>query len=251
MSSSSSTTTRLTQILAIEGDAKRTTKNVIDAGYHAIQRQDPLKGQSRRWQKKDDDAPEFPDESTIVQNRVPEIISDVREAFRRLIDVTATRDEANTRAKADVVLNGTTILSGIPATTLLWLEKQLMDLRTFLTHLPVLDPAETWTWDEEQGIWITAESRAHRTAKVVKSLVLYPATDRHPAQVDKITEDVIIGYWVTRKFSGAIPRVRKEALIQRAGDLLAAVKKAREAANMVTVSDQAIGQVLMHHVFSV
>ena len=50
--------------------------------------------------------------------------------------VLATQDFANCQAKANVVVDGQTILKEVPVTHLLFLEKQLVDLRTFIDGLP-------------------------------------------------------------------------------------------------------------------
>jgi hypothetical protein len=115
---------------------------------------------------------------------------------------------------------------------LLFLEKQLTDIRTFVGNLPVLDPAESWSEDKNSGLYRTEPTSTHRTKKVQKPIVLYPATPEHPAQTQIITEDVIVGFWSQVKQSGAIPRPQKLIILDRVERLLKAVKEAREAANI-------------------
>ena len=66
-----------------------------------------------------------------------------------MFDVVLTQDMGNTHAKADIKVNGQTILPNVPVTYLLFLEKQVVDLETFVTKLPSLDPSEVWEADGE------------------------------------------------------------------------------------------------------
>jgi hypothetical protein len=167
----------------------------------------------------------------------------------RLFDVTATKDWANTQAKADVVVDGQVLLSQVPATYLLFLEKQLVDLHTFVRKLPVLDAAETWTFDGSSDAWATEPLQTTRTKKIPRNHVKAEATEHHPAQVEVYYEDVVVGYWRTVKFSGALPASRVNELIGRVEKLQQAVKFAREEANNVEVEDQKMGEKIFKYIF--
>jgi hypothetical protein len=80
-------------------------------------------------------------------------------------------------------------------TTLLFLEKQLNDLASLIGKMPTLDPAETWHFDEGQDAWASAVLETHRTKKVPQAFIKAPATDKHPAQVEVILTDEVVGYW--------------------------------------------------------
>jgi hypothetical protein len=152
-----------------------------------------------------------------------------------LFDITATKDFGNARAKADVVFNGEVLIKDAPIPYLLFLQKQLTDLETALAKLPVLDEAETWTLDENSGKYVTEKSSTHRTKKVQKPIVLYPATPEHPAQTQLVSEDVIVGFYETVKHSGAMPSVEREKMVNRVRALTNAVREAREEANNTEV----------------
>ncbi len=82
-----------------------------------------------------------------MQVKADEVIRRTSEILTRLFDVTATKDWANCTAAADVVVDGRTLLRQAPVTYLLFLEKQLADLHAFVKKLPVLDAAESWTFE--------------------------------------------------------------------------------------------------------
>ncbi len=63
-------------------------------------------------------------------------------------------------------------------------------------------------------------------------------------------EDVLVGYWTTVKYSGALPQARINELKSRVVKLSEAVKVAREEANAVTVTDQKIGDRVFDYLFA-
>ncbi|GLW10444.1 hypothetical protein Misp01_55720 [Microtetraspora sp. NBRC 13810] len=233
--------TKLNQILAVEKGVKSDVQRKVTDAYHAIQKTPLLSGISRTYQPIDDEGEQLPSESTRVQVQAGEVLKDVGTALTRLFDVTATKDWANCAARASVRIDGTVLLEDVPVTYLLFLEKQLTDVHAFISKLPVLDPAETWSVDENTDTWRTEPVRTTRTKKVPRNHVLAEATDKHPAQVQVFTEDVVVGYWTKVAFSGALPQRRVNELLVRVQKLQDAVKYAREEANGTGVTDQKIG----------
>ncbi|GAA3103929.1 hypothetical protein [Streptosporangium carneum] len=233
--------TKLNQILAVEKGVKSDTQRKVTDAYHTIQKNALLSGISRTYQPIDDEGEHLPAESTRVQVKADDVVRELGKALTRLFDVTATKDWANTSARADVVVDGETLLSGVPVTYLLFLEKQLTDLHTFVAKLPTLDPSETWTPDASTDSYRTEPVKTTRTKKVLRNHVKAEATDKHPAQVDVYTEDVVVGYWTKVAFSGAMPAARVRTLVERVTKLQDAVKFAREEANGIDVTDQRVG----------
>jgi hypothetical protein len=79
--------------------------------------------------------------------------------------------------------------------------------------------------------------------------VLYEATDKHPAQIEKWEEQVAVGKYVTNVQCGMLSPADKSTLLGRCDRLIQAVKKARMKANMVDVVDQSIGKEIFSFVF--
>lgn len=242
--------TRLNQIIAVEKGAKSKAHQEFTDAHHIVQRAQLLSGLTRNYQVKDEENGEtLPHESTQVQIKVEEVLRFVAGSLTRLMDLTATKDWANCLAKANIVVDGDVLLKDVPVTHLLFLEKQLVDLNTFVKKLPVLDPAESWTHDPSSDTWKTAPVQTVKTKKIPRTLVKYEATEKHPAQVDVWNDDVLVGYWTTVKFSGALPQQRVNQLMQRITTLTEAVKHAREEANMTVVTDQNVGELVFGHLF--
>src|SRR5262249_18343059 len=156
----------------------------------------------KQYQPKDEEGETYPPEHKRVQLAANEQLSSAAQLFTELFDLTATKDYANCSARADVEVGGQVLIAGAPATFLLFLEKQLNDLNTFVNELPTLDEADNWIKDDGAGLFKTEPVQTHRTKKVQKPIVLYDATPEHPAQAQLITEDVTVGHWNTVKHSG-------------------------------------------------
>lgn len=229
--------TKLNQIVAVEKGEKARALAEETALHREVQKTPLLSGISRTYQPKDDDGDQLPAEKTRVQVNAEDVLDKLAVTLTNLFDVTLTKENANTKANADVVVDGKTLIKAAPVTYLLFLEKQLINLRTFVAKLPVLDPAETWTKDSNTGAWATEPTQTVKTKKVPKNWVKAPATDKHPAQVEIFHEDVIQGTWTTVKFSGALPQTRVAELTERVDALIKAVKFAREEANNTEVDD--------------
>jgi hypothetical protein len=241
---------RLNQIIAVEKGIKSRSFQELTDAHHALQKPALLAGISRTYRPKDEEGEQLPPESTKVQIKSEEIIKQTVEILTRLFDVTATKDWANGQARADVVVDGNVLLSDVPVTYLLFLEKQLVDLHTFVRKLPVLDASETWTFDASADCWATEAIQTVRTKKIPRNHVKAEATEHHPAQVEVYYEDVPVGYWRTVKFSGAMPARRVNEILERVEKLQQAVKFAREEANNVEVDDQRIGEQVFYYLFS-
>jgi len=243
--------TTLGQILGIEQGVKASAERAFTNAYHQLQRTAQMGGLSRTYEPKDDEGDRLPSEQTLVQIRVHEAIKDVIDNLTAKLDVVATKDDANTIARADVVMeDGTVLLEGVPGVTLLFLEKQLVDLLTFVRKIPTLEPGYMWTWDTATESYVTDPPvQTVRTNKVPKNHVLAGATDKHPAQVQVFMEDIPVGTWTTRKYSGAIPASELHTYIRRVEELQRAVRFARERANATVVVDRKIGKAFLEYVF--
>jgi hypothetical protein len=234
--------TKLNQILAVEKGVKSDVQRKVTDAYHTIQKSPLLSGIARSYQPIDDEGEQLPPESTKVQVQAEAVLKDVGTTLTRLFDVTATKDWTNCTARADVKVDGVTLLVDVPVTYLLFLEKQLTDIHTLVSKLPTLDPSETWSLDDNTDTWRTEPVKTTRTKKVPRNHVLAEATDKHPAQVTVYNEDIVVGYWTKIAFSGALPQRRVNELLARVQKLQDAVKYAREEANGTEVVDQRVGE---------
>lgn len=242
--------TKLNQLIAIESGVKTKAQKAGTELYRVIGKPQLFAGLSRKYTPRDDEGDQLPPESTLVQVNVAGILRSLAESLIRLYDVELTKEKANAGATADIVVEGETLLASVPVTYLLFLEKQIVDIGTFVANLPTLDPASAWTLDPNTGSYAAAPVSTVKTKKIPRNWVRSPATDKHPAQVEVYHEDVIVGQWEKTDFSGAIPAVRKAELVARVDALQRAVKFARESANGSEVTDAQAGATIFSYLFS-
>ncbi len=243
--------TKLNQIVAVVNGKKSRAQKVLTEVYKKVQKPTLFEGLLRTYQPLDEEGESMPSEQKNVQYRSRQAIHEIQNAIVELMDSTATQDWANCEAKANVSVDGETLLESVPVTHLLFLEKQLTDLHTFVNQLPTLDPAESWTWDENTDGFASDAAISHRTKKVPRSHVLYEATEKHPAQTEMYHEDVKVGEWKTVKFSSALAAQEKNEILERIRKFQDAIKFAREEANQMEIEKVTIGNKVFDFVFGV
>lgn len=241
--------TTLHQVIAVEkGVAQQARADFT--GLHRLLGKDVLSGLIRTYQPRVDGGEQLPPEQGHVQVQVPAVLRAAAAALTRMFDVAAAKEWGNTTARADVVVDGQTLLEAVPVCYLLFLEKQLVDLHTFVAALPTLDEAKRWSLDPATNQWATEPVQIAVTKKLPQNHVLAAATDKHPAQVHLYHEDVVVGYWTKVEFSGALPAAEAQALLGRVNTLARAVKYAREQANNTVVADdRKVGEVVFGYLF--
>ena len=177
----------------------------------------------------------------------------VSKFFQKSLDASYQVCEANMSARADVTLDdGTVLLAGVPATALMELTKRVGEMQQLLAAVPTLDPAKGFRPDPERGdhIYRARDDRKTRTRKTQRAIVLYPATEQHPAQTQLISEDVPTGTIQMQEWSGLVTPAEKAEMLERVEDLQRAGKRALSRANEAEVNGMAtIGEVLTRHVF--
>lgn len=241
---------KLNQIIAIEKGTKAKATSEISTLYKMVQKPDLFNGFTKNYQPlAEDDTEKLPSESKRVQLTVKECLDRFQRSMGELVEVSARRDYTNCVASADVKVDGKVIFAKAPTPFLLFMEKQLNDLHAFVSALPVLDEGEDWTADPNSGLEKAKPTQTHRTKKTQRPIVLYDATEHHPAQTQLLTEDVIAGHWTQTKQSGAIARTRKATLLERTVTLLNAVKQAREEANMTDEVNSTNAEEMFSYVF--
>lgn len=242
---------KLNQIIAIEKGIKSRVYAAITAMHKASQKPELFNGFIKEYQPKDEDADEIlPPERKRVQYDAKDVLKTTKQLMSELMLITARKDWTNCVAKGTIIVDGKPLLENVPVTYLLFLEKQLTDIRTFVGELPILDDAESWIKDENTGLYKTESTKTHRTKKIQKPIVMYHATPEHPAQTQMITEDIIAGFWSQIKHSGALPKIEKEKIAERVEKLLQAIKQARESANSHDeVTPPVIGDIVFGYLF--
>ena len=222
--------TQLNQIIALEKGVKSRSYADFTAAHQQLQKAALLAGISRTYKPKDDEGEQLPPESTRVQLRATEVLDQVKASLTRLFDVAPPRTgqrrgQGRHRGRRRHDRRGRAgDVPAVPGEA----ARRPADVRD---QAAGARRGRDWSYDEATDAYATAPSQTTRTKKVPRNHVKAEATEKHPAQVEMYFEDVLVGYWTTVKYSGALPQARVNELMARVVKLSEAVKVAREEAN--------------------
>lgn len=244
--------------IAVRLDGKKTAAtDAVTALYKQVQKPALFNGYVRRYTPytqdgANDQSLTQPPESVMVQLRFRELLAQARKEWTALIDGTYSQDVGNTKARADIVVDGGVLAAQVPITTLMFLRKQWTNILTFVKAIPTPDPAVSWEYDINQGLLKSKEAQTvQRTKKVPYKFEKAAATDKFPAQVEVYMEDAPIGEYTRIDFCGGCPYEVKNQLVDNLTKLIEAIKVAQEVANMTTeAADLMIADPLFNFVFA-
>lgn len=205
-----------------------------------------------RFQPNEEGAQAVIESQSSLQSSIAKELRWLRDLASKALDSEASIDVGNTKANADVRLDdGTVLLTSVPATQLLQLDKRLGEIQQFVSTIPTLDPAKGFTLDVQrgEGVYVAREVQKRRTRKDQVPLVLLAPTQHHPGSAVQITKDVEIGTIVEQEWSSLITPATKALMLERVEELRRAVKQARARANDIEVADVQIGAKLLDYVF--
>ena len=242
-------TPKIHQTIAVLKGLKSEAEKSLTNAYHLLQKPALLSGLSKVYEPRSEDGDRLPSEGQRVQATVPAIVETIKHPFTRLFDEELALDLANCVARADVIVDGKVLIKDAPVTYLMFLDKQLTNLATFIGKWPTLDTAKDWHANAQTGIWQTPPVLTVRTDKVPEKFVKSDATDKHPAQVEILYLDRPVGTWTKIEFSGAIPVQDGISTLARVQALQEAVKVAIQVANATDAPPQKIGASLLTYLF--
>jgi len=241
---------KLNQIIALTNGKKANTTTVVTKVYHTLQKADLFNGLERKYQALDEEGEKLPSESKIIQQTVVNNLKVAEDSLVDLMDIVATQEFGNCLAKADVVVDGTVLAKDVPVSYILFLEKKADEIKSLVSAIPVLSSDVRWTQsNSDPNVYVTDTVVTNRTKKVPKAFVKAPATDKHPAQVDVFTEDVIVGNWNKVDMSSAIPLSKRDDMLKKVELFREALKVAREEANSVNVDNINVGRNITNFIF--
>lgn len=246
---------KLHEVLAVESELQGAFKKIVDETQVTFDKKANLFQGMVKTLRMVDDTRKHEEESgsqiVAVTDTVPSKLDYTFKTVVQYLDAVLQKEEANQRAKADIIVvnddgTTTTLATGVPATYLLGLETKLAALRPMLNAIPTLPPGRTWLLDEgngKPGTYKTAQlDVTDKTEKAIKPVTLSPATDKHPAQVQVLNVDQVIGHYHTQYFNAGLTPLDKSVMLGKLDRLIAAVKQARQRANCVETNNLHIGQ---------
>jgi hypothetical protein len=188
-----------------------------------------------------------------VQSTVYEQLDFLKLNVGRYWDLIIQKEEANQRAKGDIIIDGEVIASDVPSIVLLGLEKKLHGLIETFKSLPTLDSSKSWTRAEDYeraNVWEVRHPIERQQTTTQKTYIeASPATQHHKAQLVEDIKTDVIGKYIVTDFSGTITSIDKANKLERLTKLIRAVSAARQRANCVEINTELkVGDVLFDYI---
>lgn len=238
---------QLHQLLAVEADLTGKANRLLEEARGTFNKGEHFTGGTRALKMFDEArAGEETVEVHIVDTTVSEKLAYLHGPICDSLDAFLQKEATNQGARSDVVIDDITLLGDVPATGLLGLETRLKNIRSTYESIPTLQPGIDWATSDEANIFEDRNpTERMRTEKTFKPVILHEATDKHPAQIEKIAIDEAVGKYRDIRLSGMISSADKSVLLGRIDKLITAVKSARMAANCTEVVDARCGEKLL------
>lgn len=193
------------------------------------------------------------EQQSDIQSTVRKELDWIRPHLAKALDASYMVAEANTAARADIVLeDGDVIAKDVPATSLLELQKRLAEILGLAQTIPTLDPAKGFVADSQrgEGFYKAREVRKTRTTKQPKVIIKYEATKEHPAQTELYSADLPLGIIEEQEWSGMLTPGEKAEVLNRIEKLSRAVRSARSRANeQIVDTTKKISSNLLNYIF--
>lgn len=234
---------QLHQILAVEGRKQEEAQKILKETQKIFGKEGALDGLTKEYTPVNEDGEKLPSERKEFTTTALARLLWTKGFICDSADVTLTKDRTNARGKAVASLEVGGIYFGeFSAAELLSLEKILKKWKSEMFDLiPTLDHAKKWVDDKDfelAGVRRVENAEiTRRTRKEQSPLVLYDATDKHPAQVQVQTRDVHVGNFTTVHFSGKMTSKEKADILTRVTKLIDEVIRTRSRANQAEVSE--------------
>lgn len=243
---------KLHELLSVEGDLEGIFKKILKETKDTFsKRTGHFFGYNKRLEMFDENAPEAPEENQELTTTVSDKLNYTMEHVNRYFDALVQKEATNQGAVANLVVDGTTIATGLPATFLLGMESRLKMIREVFSTIPTLPPGKKWEKDESRGNNVFIQSvpdEKFKTAKTFKHKTLYEATEHHPAQIERWEETENVGKYITTTWSGMMTTAEKSAMIGRLDKLIRATKKARQKANCAEVQKITVAKEISNYI---
>lgn len=246
--------TKLHELLAVEKTRTAASNKLLQETMQKFGKAEMFSGYEKTLKMIEDSPQNAALEAAAAESRelpttVAETLVYALQSYAQAEDVLFQKNCTNMNAVADIEFRGSTLVPNVPVDELLGLESRLESIRRVLEAMPTLAASTVWVRDPmsgRDGAWVAeAVDKTIKTEKTTVPVVLYEATDKHPAQVKEVSTDKTVGTFSVRRSSGAATSAQKAEALTILDELLVSVKQARMRANSVEIVDRKIGQTIV------
>lgn len=244
---------KLHQLLATVGTREALSTKLIREAAHTFDAKDShFNGRLKTYHPDDDTQDSIADEKEEVQivSTVKSKLSFIEKAVINAVDTAIAKEETNSSGQAKASLKIGVSEFTLSATSLLALEKRLVQLRNVYFNIPTLDPTKSWAYNTDKECFEATPTSRNRLVKKIVHSVVVPATDKFPAQVEKSTVDVKVGHYEEVHFSAKLPVKTKAEMLGRIDSLLDGISLARAKANQCEVVENPIMKEIFNYINS-
>lgn len=246
------------ELIAVSADVKGQATKVSSELMSTFQHKPHLfRAKTTTFRSKEENIAPNIESKTDIQSTLVKELDWVSTFLAKAIDSGFQIDRGNAQAVADLIIedeNGKIAIDvkGVHATQLLQLEKHLAAVRDLALTIPTLDPAQGFEKDSATGYYKARDVVKERTKKIKKPLLLAPATDKHPAQVQVFDADEVVGTILEQEWSALTTPALKSKTLARIDNMIQAVKRARAKANNLDIDPNThkIGKQLLTYAFA-
>lgn len=233
------------QLVVTEPDKRGAYEKIKAETLKVFNGGDLFKGLDKSYHPRAENGDPLPADKKEVVTTVPQRLAWTEKTVVELLDFEATRDNTNMVAKADLEIDGVVLAKDVPCTTLLSLEKRLREIRDYYDAIPTLDLSQIWNLiSGRTDLYSYGPVEQYRYVKQTRGVTLAEATEKHPAQVKEVTDDVMVGTYRSMHFSGQSHPGAKANFLSRIDRLIEAAKRARTKANEVDIRELKVGKAI-------
>ena len=246
---------KLHEVLAVEGELESQSSKVMTEARQTFTKKGNHFMGFHKWLDMNDDNRKKEEEGATEHREVVETVKGkldwVWKHFGRYLNAVAQKERTNQEARADLMVGDEVLIEAMPATLLLGLESRLKKLRDVYMAVPTHQPGVRWEADAGRGeeVFRAAELvTTQKQEKTIRHKVLVEATEHHPAQIDKWTENIVVGTFKSEIWTSTVSPAQKAEWLGRIDQLLRAVKRARQRANSTEVVSISVNNVLKNFI---
>lgn len=242
---------KLHEILAVEKAKVNAVNKLIQDTMAKFKKFDYFQGHIKQLKMIEDSSQNKAVEEAAYEDRqLPTTVHETLEyMFKFWVeaeDITFQKNKTNQAANSELVFRGRLVAENVPVDQLMGLEVRLDTLRKAFDAMPTLPAGTKWEEDLQSGrsgAWtIPNPEVTTKTEKITIPVVLYEATDKHPAQVKESSVDKIVGSYQLTKRCGAATSKQKADCLAIIDELICEIKQARMRANSVEAYRGSIAQ---------
>ncbi len=242
------------QLLAKFPDKDGAAKKILSELIKTLTKSDMFDGFTRTYEPFEEGGEKQPDEFKEMVTTVDEKLSFSLPIIAEGVDIALSREASNAsgKLKARLIVDGKDY-GEFDAQVLLHLEKVLRDVRNVAEHLPTVDMTHSWTNndDERIGSLVDRDIVTYRYVEETVPVVLYEATEKHPAQVKEGKKRAQVGKFTTRNVTGRITPAQKAEIMSRIDRFLVAVNGARSEANSNVATNVTLAKEIFSDIFGI